>query len=635
LQGRSGELSPVVFMTGGPDVGSASFPSLSMLLTLEAGAARQLIWAEAALPAIADSFDLARQTTAMPWEALAARIELQDAGSRVDIFSGDHALDSAIAVSQNEAHRLLQSAKHNLAHNSFTTTRLPDQGWSQRGNGSDYPPAWSGQTALDAYALASALLPGDGDTLKGILRNFISSQQPDGRIDFKPGLAGQRTSLRTQPILGTLAWQIYTESDLDLPFLREVYPPLLRSLREWLHPESSLRPTWEHALQSGFEDNPLFDLWKPDGQGIDPQAIVNPALLAMLYRECASLGEMAKTIGQTEDLEWIEARADELKTAVEACWDEESGSYRYVEQGLPFTAGGEILYSGGAEARLDLDKDFDPPRHLCLQASLNSAVTRPLAVMIVGADAQGPFIETITPRSMRWLDQRVCLTSQRVFSHIECVEIRGIEASDQLKIATIDARQQDLTLLLPLWAAIPTQERATAMAENLISVDGRYATEHGLSLWPTDAPSPQEPLLTGVYPFWNALIAEGLLRYGFTELSKQLLLELADSMSSSLAEQGAFSRCTLPGKPSSGEENPVSALFPVRLFLKLLGLEINTPNRILIRGNSPFESAVTVKYRGMKMIRQVAQTQIALPDGQTVTVDGPGPNLVATTLNQE
>ena len=229
-------------------MGSGSYPSLSMMITLEAGASRQLNWSEAALADGEASFELARQTTALPWEGSTARIELLDASSRVAITTDKSFLDASIGASQNEANRLLQSANRNLANASFTTTRIPDQGWSRKGDGSDYPPSWSGQTALQTYILANTLLPGDPDTVKGLVRNFISSQTPDGKIDFKPGLAGQHSNLRAQPILATLSWQIFEEADRDLAFLKEVYPALLRYVHDWLNPEGGPLPTYKHRF---------------------------------------------------------------------------------------------------------------------------------------------------------------------------------------------------------------------------------------------------------------------------------------------------------------------------------------------------------------------------------------------------
>ncbi len=41
----------------------------------------------------------------------------------------------------------------------------------------------------------------------------------------------------------------------------------------WFSPEHDRNrdgvPEWDHILQTGFEDNPLFDVWHPWSQGLD------------------------------------------------------------------------------------------------------------------------------------------------------------------------------------------------------------------------------------------------------------------------------------------------------------------------------------------------------------------------------
>ncbi|NJN80471.1 MAG: hypothetical protein HC797_08355, partial [Anaerolineales bacterium] len=44
-----------------------------------------------------------------------------------------------------------------LPYPSFVQSRHTDQGFSHKGDGTDYPPAWNGQFALDAYYFSSIL----------------------------------------------------------------------------------------------------------------------------------------------------------------------------------------------------------------------------------------------------------------------------------------------------------------------------------------------------------------------------------------------------------------------------------------------------------------------------------------------
>jgi hypothetical protein len=65
------------------------------------------------------------------------------------------------------------------------------------------------------------------------------------------------------------------------------------------------------------------------------------------------------------------------------------------------------------------------------------------------------------------------------------------------------------------------------------------------------------------------------------------------------------------------------------LFLDTLGVKVLSPTRVKIAGINPFPWPVTVKYRGLTVLRQSEKTTIIFPDGQAVTLDGAEPRIVA------
>jgi len=73
LAGRTSNLAPVIFLTGGPQPGPGPYPSLVLNLALSSDSSRSLTWVHAALANPSDSFELARHTAARPWEAERAR----------------------------------------------------------------------------------------------------------------------------------------------------------------------------------------------------------------------------------------------------------------------------------------------------------------------------------------------------------------------------------------------------------------------------------------------------------------------------------------------------------------------------------------------------------------------------------
>src|SRR5512138_305559 len=139
LSGQTGGLYPVLFLTGGPAAGSGPYPSLFLNLDLGPGAVRTLTLVQAATDSLQASFDLARQTSARPWDAESARLELLNAGQTIDIRTGDKDWDAAFALSQSAAFRLFFPPDTHLPCPSNVSARGPDNGYSPKGDGTDYP----------------------------------------------------------------------------------------------------------------------------------------------------------------------------------------------------------------------------------------------------------------------------------------------------------------------------------------------------------------------------------------------------------------------------------------------------------------------------------------------------------------
>ncbi|KXK15098.1 MAG: hypothetical protein UZ14_CFX002000809 [Chloroflexi bacterium OLB14] len=191
LAGQTSGIAPVIFMTGGPQHGPGPYASLLLDLELGPGSTRTLSFAQAAQDTIPEAFDLARKTTARSWPAEIARIEMTNASQILDIRTGDNDWDAALAMSQQTAQSLFINNGNHLPYPSCVQARHIDNGYSHAGDGTDYPPAWNGQFALDAYYLSN-ILHGTPHITKNLILNFLHTQDEDGEIDGKPGLGGQR-----------------------------------------------------------------------------------------------------------------------------------------------------------------------------------------------------------------------------------------------------------------------------------------------------------------------------------------------------------------------------------------------------------------------------------------------------------
>ena len=332
LQGKTGNLVPICVLSEKSKPGAGSLPTLSINLDLQPGKTYQTRWALAALSDDQASFTLASKTLNRSWDGEIAQIERQNESQEIEIITGDPEWDAAFAFSQNIAWGLFLSPSFHLPYPSFVLSRRPDQGYSLRGDGSDYSHQWNGQNAFDSYYLSNLILPGGINMIEGLIRNFLAIQEQNGFIDWKPGLAGQRSRHLAQPLLATLALLVDSYKS-DHEWLAEIYPGLLKFFQIWFQPEHDRDgdgfPEWDHPLQSGAEENPIYDRWHPQSQGADISTMECPALGAFLYRECQSLEKIAEFLEQKDALSWLIEKRGKLRKMIAETWDDEGITFRY------------------------------------------------------------------------------------------------------------------------------------------------------------------------------------------------------------------------------------------------------------------------------------------------------------------
>ncbi len=629
LAGRTSGLEPVIFLTGGPEPGPGPYPSLNLHIDLSPGLSRQVTWAQAALNNHKDSFDLARRTAARPWDQELARIELFNASEMVHINTGDPNWDAALAFSQVGAFRLLMNGE-GLPHLGLVLARQPDQGYSQRGDGSDYSYFWSGFSPLDAAYLA-ATLPGAAKIVRGLVRNFLYTQTSDGEIDCKPGLAGQRSRVMATPLLVSLVWDLY-QSSHDLDFLREVYPALKRFFDAWFS-EAHDRdrngiPEWSHPMQPGFEDNPLFDHWHAWAQGLSIDVVESPALASMLYREARCLVKMQEALGETTHSLPTKVRAGVLRAGIEASWDETRAIYRYRDRDTHLCLPGRLISERNAAPLIEVNKTFKEPVRIVIRTCNEGPITRP-HITIRGKRNGSDVVETLTRDAFQIGANGAVAVSQSVFDALGQFEVEGLTRKDKIIIRSVDLTGEDYTLLLPLWAGVPDARIAEKLVRNALLNALRFDRPYGAPAM-SDCPDKEaENMCLRVHLPWNALILRGLLNYGYRHEAARLMAHLMSGIIHNLSRSRAFYRFYHAETGAGmGERNALSGLAPVGLFLETLGVRIISSNAVHIQGENPFPWPVTVKYRGLKVSRQVGHTEVSFPSGKTVTLQDPTEALI-------
>ncbi|HEY5729860.1 MAG TPA: hypothetical protein VIS72_07390 [Anaerolineales bacterium] len=625
LAGDSGGLHPVLFLTGGPAHGPGPHPSLSLDLELGPGASRQLTWSQTAADSLQASFDLARQVAARPWEAERARIELLNTSQTIDIYTGDKDWDAAFALSQCAGFSLLMPPNKHLPNTSFVSARQPDNGHSPKGDGTDHPSSWNGATPLEAYYLAN-VLPAS-QIAQDSLKNFLTLQAEDGTIDGKPGLAGQRGRYLAAPMLASLAWNIH-ESKENTAFIKEVFPYLLKFFQAWFLPDQDLDrdglPHWKHILQTGFEDNPLFDSWHEWSLGVNISQVNSPSLEAMLFHEATCLTKMAELIERTDVLALLNEHANILRTSIESAWQARTGLYHYRDRETGSSLEGKVLVKQQGSGTVSPKLKFEAPIRLLVEVQTQSPGAKRPEVRIHQFVTKAPD-EVVTGGDYQWRNNGSVYTTKNVYSKLGKAVVKDLGDDDTVTIRTLDFTTEDHTLFTPLWAGVPDEQHAQTMIGRALLDAKRFHRPFGVPACPLLAShSPEaDSVSMAVHLPWNLLISEGLLRYGFRSDAARLVAHVMTAVIQNLKQNRAFyARYHAEKGTGIGERNALSGLAPVGLFMKVLGVEIISATKVRLEGENPFPWDVTIGYKGLKVIRGTKKTEIIFANGKSVTVTG-------------
>ena len=631
LAGKTAGLVPVLFLTGGPAHGSGPHPSLYLDLELGPGATRQLTWAQAAFEIMQASFDLARQAAARAWEAERTRIELLNSSQTIDIHTGDRDWDAAFALSQNAAFRLFFPPNEHLPNPSIVSVRGPDYGYSPKGDGTDYPASWNGQTPFDAYYLASVLpvSPAAFD----LFQNFLAVQEEEGMIDGRPSLSGQRGRFLAAPILASLAWKFYEKSD-DLSFLDKVFPRLLKFFWSWFSPDFDEDrdglPQWKHILQTGFDDNPLFDAWHDWSLGVDIAQAHSPSLEAMLYREAAVLIRMAERLKRSDALALLHEQAARLRTSIESMWQPRTSLYHYRDRETGMSLAGKVLARQQGPGTVTTKLKFDTPVRLLIEVqSQNHLVKRPeIRIHQFSTKAAD---EVVSNSAYQRRNNGLVYTTQKTYARLAKVLVKGLEEQDTVVISTLDFTSEDHTLFMPMWAGVPDEQHAQIMIGRALLDASRFHRPFGIPACPVVPPgdSEAESVFMAVHLPWNLFICEGLLRYGFRSDAARLVARMMNAIVQNLKQNRAFfARYHAENGNGLGERNVLTGFAPVGLFLQVLGVQILSATRVRLEGENPFPWEVTASYRGLKVVRGLDKTVVTFANGRSVTATDTSPCIV-------
>ena len=650
LEGHTGDLDVTVVLEGLAEIASAPYPTLFRTFEIVPNETISVRWVEVSLPSphergsggegeqpAANILQRIRSLLAREWDGEFARVELVNAGL-LDIETGDKDWDAALAFAQTVALQCYVGPTAHLPHPSFIFVRHPDKGYSPKGDGSDHNWQWDGQVATEAYVNLPQIVSAAPELAKGVIRNWLAVQGPDGFIDWKPGLGGQRNRALCIPVLASLAWRLYEYTE-DRDFLAEVYPGLRRFLDVWFtrrhdRDEDGV-PEWSSTIQSAFDDCPSFVRWQPWAQGAEITLAESPDLAAYLYRECRALGRISALLAPSgaPDDPLLAERANRLKRAVEAMWRDGTATYHYVDRDSHEVTRGGLLASGRGELTAEIHRRFSPSARIVVKAVGPKDARPNMEVILAGRGRRGRHrVETLKRSHVQWYFGVGTTTSEKLYAELERAEVRGLTDDFEVTVSVVDYAREDQTLLLPLWGGIPDSIRAETLIRKTILDPERYWRPYGLpncsARDPAYKPDNREGS-GGVWLMWNTMIGEGLVEYGYRAEAAALIAKLMAAMIASLKSDKAFREAYNSDKLEGlGERNYLWRVAPVHLFMMTLGVRIINPRKVFLEGRHPFPWAVTIRHKGVIVVKGYETATVTFPTGRQVAIADTSPQFV-------
>ncbi len=614
LQGNTGDLFPVFYLTGGPKESPSAFPGLTINMLLIPGSSRQVTWVLASHTSTDLSFQQARHYSSHQLDVEQLKIEMADKRQKcIYKESDDDHIPAMLNQSQNQSYQLLMPSVRQLKHSTFIHERNTDHGSYKNEELLEINPEWSGQTLPEIWILTQNLLPGRPETVKELIQNILDSQTPDGWIDYRVGANHKHTGVLAPPMLAALVCELHPLLE-DFTWLEHIYPKLIRFFKRWFETGSDQLPELVHPIQTGLTDweclpaESLVSLW---GKLKSSQ---NPLVLSLFYHETRSLIQIAGWLKTGEDLPWLDRTRIMLEKTADILWNDSLAVFDYQDQSSGFQYKGKQLCSFKKSGVHKPVRKIVSPGRLFIQLNISSRLSPDFSLKMCGAINNQEVELSLSQSSFQWLGTTGFFITENAFSSLDSIEIGDWQKGDTGSVGQADLQQPDIFSYLPLWAGIPSSQQVEKMlaSENI----EKYMTCDGISLTPQldGKPSIRIP------NFLAAMLIQGCIQYQRFDMALRLF-QCHFNYSTALNYRDSV-------HPASYFEGSLENLLPVLLFLQLCGIRKVTPSEVIITHFNIHQHTVTVQYNQIKLILNSNKTEIIPDSGSAVVLDKVGPHRI-------
>ncbi len=624
--GQIGNINPVLALEGASvDIygGRISSPKLGRRLVLPAGQTINVPFVAAGLPDMRDSHSLAMNWLARPWEIYFEKID--DIAAAVPrIQTGEASWDRLLDLSYNLLLQARMGASEQLRHSSLVAKRASNRGWSRRGDGRDHIRAWAGQDPTLAYLAATAAANIEPDWAKGIIRNYLSTQDDSGFVDRQPGLAGQRQSLLMMPLLGRMSWIVYQLSE-DRAFLAEVFQGLSAFFARWLQEDEDGDgvPEWRNERQMGYVAFPTFGIGQGWAQGAKLREMETPDLLAYLISEADALSSIARELGDEEAENGLRQKLSDLQDHLEEFWDGSRYSYRDRDSHLS-SESVELLRRGAGDEIHIIERRLPAPARVMVRVVGGVSHAPRIRLRLTGLDSDGAdCVIDADAEAFDWRNRQGLYTSDQALSFVGTIEIGGLSRVYKVYAKTIDSRRLDINHLLPLWTGLLAQDRASALVDLALD-EAQFFCPNGITMVsrrdrnydPSNARGGG-----GIWMYFLSLVGEGMVKSGFHQEATALVKRVLTSLAQVLERDGRLSQFYHAEEIKGfGEKHHIGGIAPLKLLSDVIGVRILSPRKVWVGGPFTWEQEVKVEQHGVVVTRSADGIQIDFPSGYSLSL---------------
>ncbi len=599
LQGTTKGLAPVMFITGGPDFTISPKPALTSDIFLATKESKTLTWAVSAKESPEDSFETARRAVAKNWDAEMALLEMTNSDVyQIEsflpewdfVFNLSQRMSIFLAGFNQQEVRFQRTVDQNPLDDSLTQNPI-------------FP--------LVIWYWLKCAPPAMLATGKQILLNWFESAD----LAF--------VAKDIYPFICSLSYEIY-QRDGDKSFLGKIYPALQQYYQIWMTSDQIKSPTWRSVRQTGIERHPLFSTLFSWSQGVDARKVNAPDLTALLLIEAESMDQLALIMEDIETSSEAKKNAMQLRNILEDLWNSRSVIHFYSDVETRYSQKIGLIGRIKGNAQKTIEKSFDTPMRLLLRVDAQGVLPLQLKIHIEGKDAAQKNLHIdLTYSDFSWYLSHGTLTLNHLLTEVNLIHIEGAGKNDQTSLQHVYHRVPMISSLLPMWANSISLKMKNQIVKHNFAKAQRFNENFGMPEFiPTPSLANKIEHVSVSLPH-SVLVIEALLKMGEIKLAAEHLTKIVTAQGLCLRNQGAlFERYDV--HTAQGFDSPYTwnSLFPIGLFLKVAGIEILSPTKVILHYNNPLPAKFKVSYRGLEIMHGLKETTITFPNGTQTQYHG-------------